>query len=220
MTTTPQPPMPTVKPAKTAGLAIAALALGCCSFIPCLGVVCGIIGIIFGIVALSKNLGGKGLAIGGIVTGVVGILLVQVILMTAMILPALGRARGLAKQACCEVNLDGIGKAMQIYSANNNDKYPPNLQVLLDENLITPNLLKCLSADSDRECDYAYLLPADDATDKTILACDLKDNHSEGRNVLYADFSVSWLDEETFQEELRQPWNAAFAEVLKRAEEP
>ena len=150
MTTTPQPPMPTVKPAKTAGLAIAALALGCCSFIPCLGVVCGIIGIIFGIVALSKNLGGKGLAIGGIVTGVVGILLVQVILMTAMILPALGRARGLAKQACCEVNLDGIGKATQIYSANNNDKYPPNLQVLLDENLITPNLLKCLSPDSDR----------------------------------------------------------------------
>lgn len=60
------------------GLAIASLILGLISFIPLLGVLTGIIAIILGAIGLSKikkgGVGGKKLAIAGIILGVLGIL--------------------------------------------------------------------------------------------------------------------------------------------------
>ena len=54
----------------------------------------------------------------------------------------------------------------------------------------------------------------------TIIACDLKSNHKEGRNVLHLQGSVAWRTEAAFQSELAQPHNAAFAAALKKAEGP
>ena len=59
------------------GVAIASLILGIISFVPLIGVLLGIIAIILGAIALvqvkKQNLGGKGLAKGGIVLGILGI---------------------------------------------------------------------------------------------------------------------------------------------------
>lgn len=60
------------------GLAIASLILGLVSFIPMLGVILGIIAIVLGSIALRKinkfGLGGKRLAIAGIILGLLGII--------------------------------------------------------------------------------------------------------------------------------------------------
>ena len=60
------------------GLAIASLVLGIISFIPLIGLLLGLLAIIFGIISLvqikKRKLSGKGLAITGIVLGVLGML--------------------------------------------------------------------------------------------------------------------------------------------------
>ncbi len=45
-------------------------------------------------------------------------------LLIAILLPALGRARELAKRSVCAANLSGMGKAMYIYSNDNREFFP------------------------------------------------------------------------------------------------
>ena len=52
----------------------------------------------------------------------------------------------------------------------------------------------------------------------TIVACDLRGNHEDGRNVLYADAHVQWCEEGEFQRELDKPANRRFAEALREHE--
>ncbi|GAG07928.1 unnamed protein product, partial [marine sediment metagenome] len=63
-----RPPLPGGKlPAKRAeGLALAALILGICAFVPVFGLLCGPAALILGIVALAKKTSRKDMAIGGI----------------------------------------------------------------------------------------------------------------------------------------------------------
>jgi len=65
------------------GLAIASLILGLLSFIPLVGVLLGIIAVIIGILGVSqikkKTLGGRKLAIAGIVLGILGIVFTLVV---------------------------------------------------------------------------------------------------------------------------------------------
>jgi hypothetical protein len=62
---------------RTSGLAIASLVCGICAFfIPFLGIILGILGIVFGFVAIGQigrepYLRGKGMAIAGLVCGIV-----------------------------------------------------------------------------------------------------------------------------------------------------
>lgn len=87
----PQPPQ---DPSAAPGLAIAALACGIGGL--CIPVL-GLVAIILGVIALSGGrTAGRGLAIGGIVTGAVG-LLISMALMLGLLLPALGQARQAAR---------------------------------------------------------------------------------------------------------------------------
>jgi prepilin-type N-terminal cleavage/methylation domain-containing protein len=45
-------------------------------------------------------------------------------LLVTILLPALGRARELAKRAVCKTNLNAMGKQMALYLGENNDNYP------------------------------------------------------------------------------------------------
>ena len=69
--------MQQIERARTSGLAIASLACGICGLvIPLLGVILGILGIVFGVVAMNQTgrdptLGGRGMAIAGLVCGIV-----------------------------------------------------------------------------------------------------------------------------------------------------
>ncbi len=137
----PQPPQPPldnaigydVPPPRNSGMAITSLVLGIVSVpLLCLfgvGILTGITGLILGIIALvsiSKNpqrLGGRGLAIAGIIVSACSFLLI-VPLLIAILLPFLGKARELANRGTCAANLRGIAQSMAVYAADNEDKFP------------------------------------------------------------------------------------------------
>ena len=49
-------------------------------------------------------------------------------LLVSILLPGLARARELAKQATCQANLNGVGKAMALYQADSKDQTPRLIQ--------------------------------------------------------------------------------------------
>lgn len=83
-------------PKKSAGLAIASMVLGivalvlsCC--VPYLPIVLSLLAVILGGVSLAKKMGGKGMAIAGLVCGIIGLVpAVIVVVSGAAILSSLG----------------------------------------------------------------------------------------------------------------------------------
>ncbi len=45
-------------------------------------------------------------------------------LLVSILMPSLGRARELAKQAACQANLNSVGKAIALYTTSANDQFP------------------------------------------------------------------------------------------------
>ena len=196
-------------------MSIAAFVLGLLGIIP----PCGLIALVLGIVALATNRAKKGFAIAGIVLGVV---LMPTILMVSILLPSLARARDLARQAMCEVNLNTIGKGLVLYTAENEDKYPAALEDLLKSDYFSEKTLRSPSDTIDRDCSYFYLAPTstNDVPLGTIVACTFKDVHNDFRHVLQINGRALRLSNAAFQAELARPYNARFAVALKKAEAP
>jgi prepilin-type processing-associated H-X9-DG protein len=143
-------------PAKTSGLAIASLILGF------LGIACGvtaIVGLVLGIVALvqiSKSQGrltGNGLAIGGVIVSVVFLLL-----MPALMLPALAKAKAKAQSITCMNNVRQINLAVIIHAQANTNTCPPAATWCdaIQSELTSDNVLQCSAGDKSRRCHYAF----------------------------------------------------------------
>lgn len=87
-------------PQKSNGMATAALVLGIVSIVFCwvvwLGAIAGILAIVLAIVAKNKikqdpNMGGKGAANGGLITGIIGLIItVIIIILVALVFTAVG----------------------------------------------------------------------------------------------------------------------------------
>jgi prepilin-type processing-associated H-X9-DG protein len=189
---------------KSSGLAIASLVLGILALVTTcilIGPLLGIVGLILGIIALNqigkpgKPAGGKGMAVAGIVTSVMSFLLVLLMLMLAIMLPALSRAREMANRFACSANMRGITQTMFLYSNNNDDQFPPDLNLLVQDGSITAKSLQCLSADT---ANYIYVYPNKGANspDDAILLYEPLHNHSngEGMNIAFGDGHVEFVD--------------------------
>jgi len=198
-------------PGPSKALAICALVFGCLGFIPLLALV----GIVLGGIALIAKKPGKGMAATGLILG-----LVLGSGSTIAGLYFLGLARENARQTVCRGNLNSIGRAMHMYAADNDDRYPEDLKALIQTGSIWEGALKCPSARSGRECDYVYLKPERNGPYDAIAACERKGNHEGLRNVLYVDGSVRGMTESEFQRFLTDPENEAFAEHLRKTEGP
>ncbi|MHC4558122.1 MAG: DUF4190 domain-containing protein [Planctomycetota bacterium] len=138
-------------PAKTSGLAIAALVCGILSVFTCLFT--AIPAIVLGIVSLVKisnsagRLKGTGMAIAGIVTPVAALPLMALLL--GILMPALARTRQIAFRMVCGTNMSGLSKAMMIYANDYDDQYPtPDkwCDLLIEYCEVTPKSFICKGA--------------------------------------------------------------------------
>ena len=127
--------------AKTSGLAIASLVLGICGIFTCgMAAIVGLILGICGICAISKRgeqLKGKGLAIAGIITSAIGIVLIPftIAILMAILMPSCSRARTQAMKIVSMNYAKQICLAMLMYSDDNDGSFPPadNWPVTLNE---------------------------------------------------------------------------------------
>ncbi len=188
------------------GLAVAALVFGLIGFITC--PVVGIIAVILGIVALTKanrhpqRYGGKGLAIGGICTGAVGMIVSLAFfgLMAGIAMPSFTRARETAKRTVCAANLRGLGTALYTYGSENDGAMPADLDVLVGSGSVDANYLFCPS--SNLATDHYILITGVTEGDPltTAIAYENLENHSgEGGNIIFKDGHVEWQKAASFK---------------------
>ena len=160
---------------------------------------------------------GWGTAIGWTFGAVAALLLLAILLM-----PTVGRARETAKRVMCASNLKQIGQAAHLYSNDHGGQLPPDVATLLQTLDITAEVFTCPSSDvykapgATTQQTVASMLAGDhlsyawtgaglmnDAPADVILAFDLETHvrkegaTTTGMNVLFADGTVTFVDEAT-----------------------
>ncbi|MDT8389016.1 MAG: DUF4190 domain-containing protein [Lentisphaeria bacterium] len=217
MEPTSQPPVPPPAP-KTSGLAVTSLVLGVVSVLMCMGPLAGIPAVICGHIALSKisrsrgTQTGKGLAIGGLAAGYVGIFLVTLFFLSqlAIFLPALNQARTRAMEVKSMSNLKQVGMALAMYTDAGSTAMPASLDGLVAAGLLSEDALQSPFFD-DAEYDYILLYPAQMAPADTPLV--IEKAGGRGRRIfLWSDMNYvdtfeslkEVIDEDTYQKLLER----------------
>ena len=200
MDNTPPPPMPGqpyagLTPPQNAGIAIASLVLGCLGFLTC-GLT-AIPAVICGHLALSSigksggRLTGGGLAIGGLVTGYLTILLPLIVgipLLAGMALPVFGEVKDRGNLTKALSNAKQIGTGCKIYATDNDGKFPPKLEDLVPDYLPDASILACPYPDPKNPVAYEYFGGSEkDDAKKILLASPVREG--KGRVIIYVDGS-------------------------------
>ena len=119
-----------------------------------------------------------------------------------------------ARRLKCQNDLRTIVMGIQGYVADRGAgrNWPRTMQALLDEKLVTPEVLRC--PDDTTAGPAPSYQAVFDLTDKQIVDGKLSGNaivvwdtaprHGDGRCVGHADTSTEWLSEKDFQQELQK----------------
>lgn len=190
---------------RTNGFAIAGLIAGISGLFTCgLG---AIIGLVLSYIGLkkSKELGsGRGLAIAGIIVSILMLLLN--LMMIAILIPSLSRARASAIQVSCAANLRQIGQAAMLYANDNKGFLPPDLAAVSQtlggstQVCVCPGDRAPALTSGSITTSYVYLPRLGDKASQSqsarrIMAYESPKNH-DGRaaNFLFLDGHVESLD--------------------------
>jgi len=186
------------------GMATTSLVTGLLSLLPC-PIIMSIVGLVTGIIALVRTgrepdrYGGRGMAIAGIVTSSVSIMLFP--LLISIFLPSLSRARELSKRTVCAANMRGIAQAMYIYAQSEpNFAFPDDINKVVTAGNATPRQFQCPSAPPGRQCYYYVPGQTTNSAPNGVLLFEDPNNHlGEGGNVLYQDGHVMFVKGAQFQ---------------------
>lgn len=174
------------------GMAIASLV---CGLVLCFAPISSILAIVFGIIGLSKTkderYGGKGMSIAGIILGCLGFVFLG---LSLLMLPALNRARETANRVVCAAHMRNIGSALIQYANTNNNVYPPNLNVLVQQGLMTQMDLECPSTGTPGHPGTPFVLAATAPMPANgVLVYEPVADHVNGANMLFGDGSVQFI---------------------------
>lgn len=210
---------------RTSGMAITSLVLGICGF--CAGVFTALPAIVLGIISLVKvknsndQLKGSGLAIGGIVTASIALVLQIIMILLAILMPALAKTHSMASRIVCATNLSGLGKAMLIYSMDDpNERYPTPenwCDLLIKYADVGPDQFVCPSGKRAGDKSRSHYAINPKATPKslpdTVMLFETTEgwnqsggpellsaeNHKgDGANIAFCDFHVKFVKKEEF----------------------
>jgi uncharacterized membrane protein len=211
-------PMPgLIEQPRTSGMAIASLVLGLLFCVP----LAGVLAIIFGAIALSKTktpgIGGKGMAIAGMILGCFSL-----VFLPAMMIPSFSRARETANRVKCAQNLRQIEQAIVIYTNTYNGAYPPDLGTLYKDQQLDLHLFVCpdtsttpppnMSVDQAEQwvnmnSDYVYVGSgmASPAPANALIIYEKDQDHApDGNNILYGSGVVAFVPTATVHQLLAQ----------------
>ena len=82
------------------------------------------------------------MALAGLIMGYISIPLVVLMILPALLLPALAKAKGKAQTINCVNNMKQVALAARIWANDHNDTYPPDIITMSNE-LNTPKILTC-----------------------------------------------------------------------------
>ncbi len=143
-------------------------------------------------------------------------------MMAGVLLPAVGRAREIANRTVSASNMAGIYVSCYTYSVTNDDKFPPNLGVLIEDGSI--HVKSVINPDGNTHCppgltvkqqaqwvnqnsDYLYF-PGEGANMRSNAICLMHDpdkvDISEGMNICFGDGRVEWLEPHEVSETIRR----------------
>ncbi len=201
-----QIPNPPALP-RTSSLAVGSLICGILGIIViCLPFVLSLIGIILGHVAFVKvrrsagQVGGEGLALGGLITGYTGIVLgvFYTVIMVAVLVPVFVQGTTLAaRRGLDKANMTQIYASLRLYADAHKDKCPDDLSELAKEGVLPPgDVYVCPNTDTPApetaaeikagRCDYVYLgkgLKLSEIDPKTVILYDKPGNFKNYINV-------------------------------------
>ena len=156
----------------------------------------------------------------GICVSAVSLLIGLVVGPAVLLMPALGQARGRARQAACRSNLRQVGLAVLMYANDNQDVLPENLADVVGEGYGTSEMLVCPDDTNSMRiggypCSFYYLgdlsiSEVDMVADvgNLIIVYEDSDNHKYRRNkyrrnVLRLNGGAVQLEEPAFREWMR-----------------
>jgi hypothetical protein len=201
MTTAPSPSIHPA-PAPLLRLAVASLVLGILGM-TCFSILAGLPAIVCGVVALVRISGarpplrGQGLAIAGIVTGGLSVLMAP--LLAALLLPAIASARGRATEVACMANVKQCAQACIQYASGHDGTLPSSWEDLGEFLEGAADATHCPALRGKAGPSYELLeggrkLSEIEQPDKTAIVREIEASHRRGRTVGYADGSVGFVD--------------------------
>jgi prepilin-type processing-associated H-X9-DG protein len=174
----------------------------------------GIVAIVLGLVGLRKardpSVGGRGLAIAGIVLGIVGTIWTSLMLFDVWGIN--GGSPETANRVKCASNMRQLCMAMTRYADENGARFPDDLGILLAQSDLRPSVAQCPSVARDRpdsglagaplaawanaNTDYVYLGWGRRVSSdlETVILYELpRDHRGDGANVAFLDGHVEWI---------------------------